>query len=150
MDCSNNQRGSYPRRPQMPPPPCMNTNFSCGCGEMQTPSRPPRPVRPEMPMRPEMPIPVPYSATMPSSDVGPDYENPSSRPACGSPSPRPAHTRPSSHRRNSDSDCSDMPIGMGYVPWQVWNQPYPLEKGFVRGTIFPELDLPFVMGRCRG
>ena len=35
-----------------------------------------------------------------------------------------------------------------YFPWQVWEQPYPLEQGFNRGTIFPELDLPFVMGRC--
>ena len=40
-----------------------------------------------------------------------------------------------------------MPIGMGYVPWQQWNQIYPLEQGFRRGTIFPELDMPFVMGR---
>ena len=39
-------------------------------------------------------------------------------------------------------------IAMAYVPWQVWEQPYPLEQGFNRGTIFPELDLPFVMGRC--
>lgn len=43
-----------------------------------------------------------------------------------------------------------MPIGMGYVPWQRWGQTYPLSQGFQRGTIFPELDLPFVMGRCRG
>lgn len=41
-----------------------------------------------------------------------------------------------------------MPIGMGYVPWQRWGQTYPLSQGFQRGTIFPELDLPFMMGRC--
>lgn len=40
------------------------------------------------------------------------------------------------------------PIGMGYVPCQQWQQPYSLEEGFRRGTIFPALDLPFVMGRC--
>lgn len=40
------------------------------------------------------------------------------------------------------------PVGMGYVPWQQWQQTYPLEQGFNRGTIFPDLDLPFVMGRC--
>ncbi|MEY8336576.1 spore coat associated protein CotJA [Lachnospiraceae bacterium 62-35] len=41
------------------------------------------------------------------------------------------------------------PVGIGYVPMQHWNQTYNLEMGFFRGTIFPELDLPFVMGRCQ-
>lgn len=41
------------------------------------------------------------------------------------------------------------PVGMGYVPMQPWQTPYPLERAFMRGTIFPALDLPFVMGRCR-
>ena len=41
------------------------------------------------------------------------------------------------------------PIGMAYVPMQSWQQQYSLEQGFRRGTIFPELDLPFMMGRCR-
>jgi len=41
------------------------------------------------------------------------------------------------------------PIGMGYVPMQQWGQLYPAGTGFQRGTIFPELDLPFQMGRCR-
>lgn len=40
------------------------------------------------------------------------------------------------------------PVGMGYIPWQQWQQTYPLAQGFNRGTIFPDLDLPFVMGRC--
>ena len=41
------------------------------------------------------------------------------------------------------------PIGMGYVPWQIWETPYPVEQGFQRGTLFQSLDYPFVMGRCR-
>lgn len=41
------------------------------------------------------------------------------------------------------------PVGMGYVPWQNWETPYPMEQGFHRGTIFPSLDYPFMMGRCR-
>ncbi|RGY98443.1 spore coat associated protein CotJA [Clostridium sp. AM58-1XD] len=41
------------------------------------------------------------------------------------------------------------PVGMGYVPMQQWRQTYNLEQGFSRGTIFPELDLPFIMGRCQ-
>ena len=40
-------------------------------------------------------------------------------------------------------------LGMGYVPMQMWGTIYPLARGFVRGTIFPSLDLPFAMGRCR-
>ena len=34
----------------------------------------------------------------------------------------------------------------GYVPIQSWQQPYALETAFRRGTIFPDLDLPFMMG----
>ena len=40
-------------------------------------------------------------------------------------------------------------LGMGYVPMQMWGTIYPLARGFVRGTIFPSLDLPFAVGRCR-
>ncbi|MBT9778807.1 spore coat associated protein CotJA [Clostridium sp. MCC353] len=55
------------------------------------------------------------------------------------------------------SACPDTSVGgmeryslaMAYVPWQQWKQTYALDRGFQRGTIFPELDLPFVMGRCR-
>ncbi len=45
-------------------------------------------------------------------------------------------------------DRSSFPVGMGYVPMQQWGQTYPISKGFERGTIFPDLDLPFMMGRC--
>ncbi|MGL5434956.1 MAG: spore coat associated protein CotJA [Lachnospiraceae bacterium] len=44
---------------------------------------------------------------------------------------------------------TSMPVGMAYVPWQQWNQTYPIEQAMTRGTLFPELDYPFVMGRCR-
>lgn len=57
----------------------------------------------------------------------------------------------------TDSSCSTsalerqqkFPLGMGYVPQQTWQTPYSLEQGYRRGTIFPELDLPFLRGRCR-
>ena len=53
-------------------------------------------------------------------------------------------------RENTQKDClSDMSIAMAYVPMQRWNQVYDMSRGLTRGTIFPELDLPFVMGRCR-
>ena len=41
------------------------------------------------------------------------------------------------------------PVGMGYVPWQNWENTYPLTQAFQRGTIFTSLDYPFIMGRCR-
>ena len=47
-------------------------------------------------------------------------------------------------RRNSG--CDDMPIAMAYVPWQRWKSTYDPEKALERGTIFPELDLPFLGG----
>ena len=52
---------------------------------------------------------------------------------------------------NSCFDGNDprFPIGMGYVPMQMWGTTYPLARGFVQGTIFPSRDLPFAMGRCR-
>ena len=37
-----------------------------------------------------------------------------------------------------------MVAGMAYVPWQRWQQPYDYEEGFRTGTIFPELNLPFL------
>ena len=36
------------------------------------------------------------------------------------------------------------PIGMTYVPMQEWREIYPPEEGFHKGTIFKELDLPFL------
>lgn len=47
------------------------------------------------------------------------------------------------------ADRDNMSIGIAYVPWQKWGATYPIDEGLNRGTIFPELDLPFVMGRCR-
>lgn len=40
------------------------------------------------------------------------------------------------------------PVAMAYVPWQQWQTTYALERGLLQGTIFPELDLEFIYGRC--
>ena len=41
-------------------------------------------------------------------------------------------------------------LGMAYVPPQAWRNLYEPEDGFARGTIFEELDLPFMgKGDCR-
>jgi hypothetical protein len=39
---------------------------------------------------------------------------------------------------------ADTPVGMAYVPYQMWENPYDDVVGFVRGTIFPSLDKPFI------
>lgn len=49
-------------------------------------------------------------------------------------------------RRRHFLGGGNYPVGMGYVPIQSWQQPYALETAFRRGTIFPDLDLPFMMG----
>ncbi len=53
----------------------------------------------------------------------------------------------------SDDYCNmtlcSLPIAMSYVPFQQWKTVYSLEKGLARGTIFPELDLPFKGGMRR-
>lgn len=45
-------------------------------------------------------------------------------------------------------DRGQYPEAMAYVPWQQWQHTYPPDQGIVRGTIFPDLDLPFNGGRC--
>lgn len=68
-----------------------------------------------------------------------------------------------STNRNSDSECrckmtqfmsegcnrgnepvDTMNPGMGFVPWQEWKNVYNIEKGLERGTIFEELDKPYL------
>ncbi len=36
-----------------------------------------------------------------------------------------------------------LPLAMTYTPMQQWKTVYSAEQGLLRGTIFPELDLPF-------
>ena len=52
-------------------------------------------------------------------------------------------------RHDSAQNCSGdplygMPLAMGYVPWQEWGKIYDPEEGLCNGTIFPELNLPFL------
>ena len=49
-----------------------------------------------------------------------------------------------------DSGCLHMVLAMSYIPWQQFRDLYEPEEGFGRGTIFAELDYPFVgKGNCR-
>ena len=42
----------------------------------------------------------------------------------------------------------NMPIGMCYVPWQKWGKVYDACSALERGTLFPDLDKPFLGGYC--
>lgn len=54
-------------------------------------------------------------------------------------------TNHSSHR----TQCDDMVLVMSYVKRQEWGELYKSETALERGTIFPELDLPFMgKGAC--
>ncbi len=43
---------------------------------------------------------------------------------------------------------AESPLARAYVARQVWRDIYCSDKGLARGTIFAELDLPFMGGAC--
>lgn len=50
---------------------------------------------------------------------------------------------------NPMKDCAvfttqPISLAMAYVPLQKWERTYEPSVGFARGTIFPELDKPFL------
>lgn len=155
------------------PMPMPNQSCSCSAGRPACPAKKPScnsgmPNRP-MPscgaVMPNCPAPSPSCGAVPDCPVPlpscgavtPDCPVP--LPSCEAVMPGGTMSTPCNTVMPSQArcDCPDTsvggmemyPTGMGYVPWQQWQQTYSLERGFSRGTIFPELDLPFVMGRCR-
>ncbi|MFA9376941.1 MAG: spore coat associated protein CotJA [Lachnotalea sp.] len=48
----------------------------------------------------------------------------------------------------SCDSLDNLALGMCYVPWQHWNDIYDLDKGLACGTIFRELNKPFLGSRC--
>lgn len=42
------------------------------------------------------------------------------------------------------SDPQNVPLAMSYVPIQIWQRIYSPQDGLERGTIFEQLDLPFI------
>lgn len=55
-------------------------------------------------------------------------------------------------RSNADVTMSALPanpvLAMSYVPMQFYRDMYSTEKGFSAGTIYPELDKPFLGGNA--
>lgn len=55
-----------------------------------------------------------------------------------------SETQPGTNASGFDAMyLGSLPIAMAYTPMQQWKTTYSAEKGLSRGTIFPELDLPF-------
>lgn len=46
----------------------------------------------------------------------------------------------------SDSHPNELTIAIATVPCQNWGEPYDVAEALQVGTIFPELDKPFIMG----
>ena len=50
------------------------------------------------------------------------------------------------YQHHMHDPLAGLPLAMAYVPWQCWCETYEPAEGWHRGTIFPELDLPFLGG----
>ena len=49
-----------------------------------------------------------------------------------------------------DGQCTcleNLPLAMAYVPMQVWVNTYEPAEALMNGTLFPELNLPFMGGK---
>jgi len=56
---------------------------------------------------------------------------------------------PSPMSKSKEKELDKMPLAMAYVPWQCWKCLYEPKEGLCRGTIFKELDMPFLgAGGC--
>lgn len=40
-------------------------------------------------------------------------------------------------------ELQELPLAMAYVPIQSWGDTYSASRALCRGTLFPQLDLPF-------
>lgn len=176
MNPNTNQRCGCFCRPQIPAPPCMNTDCRCEhcyqcdpCDDrfLPTPAQIPLAPQPRTPMpQTQPPTPPVRPANQARQQCPPMASSAAMKPSASSAQQNPTaasvptvEAQVSSPATSGSCGCGNplipntspeqMPIGMAYVPWQRWNHTYSVEQGFARGTIFPELDLPFVMGRCR-
>jgi len=51
--------------------------------------------------------------------------------------------------KKGDMNLYDMTIAMAYVPWQRFKMYENLEEAYCNGTVFPELNKPFLGRRCK-
>lgn len=76
-------------------------------------------------------------------------EQPVEQPNCQMPREKECCKAPEMPMPREKSSChmhmkKDWPIGMTYVPMQQWRELYQPDEGFHQGTIFKELDYPFL------
>ncbi len=104
---------------------------------------------PEYPPMGGMPLPMPpMVSTMPLPEYPPIATLPS-RPMYPSVRPPIGHI-PIEEWGGEPTQCGYcITPAMAYVPEQKWIQPYTLEEGFQKGTLFPQLDKPFLGGNRR-
>lgn len=123
-----------------------NNNGSAGwtMGSAQ-PAKKPTPLPQTTPAPMPTPTPMPHPMPKPPVIKPPAVELPIGRPpVIQPPVAEPPVVQPPA------VPCDDMVLVMSYVRMQEWDQTYEAETGLSRGTIFPELDLPFVgEGACR-
>lgn len=55
-----------------------------------------------------------------------------------------------SHSGRKSWGLDDYPLASVFAPLQCWRNLYDAETGLSRGTIFKELDLPFLCGERKG
>lgn len=167
MDCYTNQRRQRPMNmDQSMGMDAMNSNRDCSCGTPPS-SIPMRPQPRQTQQAPTVAMPAmsckpqPCQVQQPSMPLPPQPRQAQQAPMPMQPQMR--QPQQASFNQNScgcgpitkpcvnttNNQIGTFPVGMGYVPWQQWAQTYPIDRGFQRGTIFPELDLIFAMGRCR-
>uniref|UniRef100_UPI0032604C7A spore coat associated protein CotJA n=1 Tax=Clostridium sp. NkU-1 TaxID=1095009 RepID=UPI0032604C7A len=87
-----------------------------------------------------MPMKCPNMATSPAFIKCPEMPTCTAPVKCpGMPAPAPCPAE----------NIDQFPVGMAYVPWQCWQQVYPMDTALSMGTIFPDLSKPFIMGGCQ-
>ncbi len=52
------------------------------------------------------------------------------------------------HTSVDEHECDGMVLAMAYIPVQQFDTLFEIEEGFARGTVFPELEKPFMGGGC--
>lgn len=55
-----------------------------------------------------------------------------------------AQQNPTAPSCQQQYNLENMPLAMAYVPWQHFSQVYEPDKALAYGTIFPELNKPFL------
>lgn len=113
----------------------MPINMGGRCDTVQTPA--------PLPNQPQTPQPKPPQQSQPTQAPanGQIHEENTNAPGSSDSANRPNEIPESS---GFDSRyLGSLPLAMAYVPMQQWKTVYSPQNGLSRGTIFPELDLPF-------